>query len=96
MDVLSSVLEFAPDAVVIIDASGRIVFGNRQVFALFGASRLRWSGKAASCGCPRASAHDTSTTVVDIRNISASAEWAATSTCSHGETTGRSLRSRSA
>ena len=96
MDVLSSVLEFAPDAVVIIDASGRIVFGNRQVFALFGASRLRWSGKAASWGCPRASAHDTSTTVVDIRNISASAEWAATSTCSHGETTGRSLRSRSA
>src|SRR5437773_2529870 len=53
------------------------------------------AGKAASCGCPSASAHDTSTTV-DMRTISAAAEWAATSTCSHGETTRRSLRSRSA
>jgi PAS domain S-box-containing protein len=35
-DLLRTVLESAPDAIVIVDGSGQIVFANRQVTALFG------------------------------------------------------------
>ncbi len=35
-ELLSTVLESAPDAIVIVDADGRIVFASRQVAALFG------------------------------------------------------------
>ena len=34
--VIASVLEAAPDAIVVIDAAGRVVFCNRQMSALFG------------------------------------------------------------
>jgi len=33
---LGPALEFAPDAIIIVDAAGRIVFANRQVAAVFG------------------------------------------------------------
>jgi len=42
---LASALESAPDAIVIIDDTGHILFANRQVFSLFGYSAAEVAGK---------------------------------------------------
>ena len=44
-DLVDSVLDSAPDAMIIIDSDGVIVFGNRQVSALFGHDRADIVGK---------------------------------------------------
>jgi PAS domain S-box-containing protein len=44
-DIVGSVLDSAPDAMIIIDAEGVIVFANRQVSALFGHERADIVGK---------------------------------------------------
>ena len=43
---LGTVLHLAPDAIVIVDASGSIVFANEQVFALFGLTEEEAVGQA--------------------------------------------------
>jgi PAS domain S-box-containing protein len=35
-DIVSDILDSAPDAIIVVDTAGRIVFANRQVSALFG------------------------------------------------------------
>jgi PAS domain S-box-containing protein len=42
---LGTVLQSAPDAIVIVDASGNIVFANQQVFALFGLTEQETVGQ---------------------------------------------------
>jgi two-component system, sensor histidine kinase len=51
-DLVRSVLDSAPDAMVIIDTSGTIVFANRQVLALFGQDPEELVGQKVECLLP--------------------------------------------
>src|SRR5688500_7237001 len=52
LDLVRSVLDSAPDAMVIVDASGAISYANRQVTALFGYEPEELSGRAIECLVP--------------------------------------------
>ena len=47
-ELVRSVLDSAPDAMIIIDSSGLILFANKQVEALFGYRREDLLGEASS------------------------------------------------
>jgi PAS domain S-box-containing protein len=51
-DLLRSVLDSAPDAMVIVDACGSIVYANRQVATLFGYEPEELSGRTVECLLP--------------------------------------------
>lgn len=51
-ELVRSVLDSAPDAMVIIDAAGAIVFANRQVTALFGYEPQEIIGQSIECLVP--------------------------------------------
>ena len=51
-ELVRSVLDAAPDAMVIVDASGSISYANRQVTALFGYEPEELSGRAIECLVP--------------------------------------------
>ena len=51
-ELVSSALQSAPDAIVIVDASGDIVFSNQQVSALFGYSPEDLAGQRVECLLP--------------------------------------------
>jgi PAS domain S-box-containing protein len=51
-ELVRSALESAPDAMVIADASGRIVFVNQQVTALFGYAPWELTGQKVECLLP--------------------------------------------
>ncbi len=51
-ELVRSVLDSAPDAMVIIDASGVIVFANRQVSAIFGHDPAELVGQKVECLLP--------------------------------------------
>jgi PAS domain S-box-containing protein len=51
-ELVRSVLDSAPDAMVIVDASGSITYANRQVTALFGYEPEELSGRAIECLVP--------------------------------------------
>ena len=44
-DLLATVLQSAPDAIVIVDESGRILFVNAQISALFGYTEMEAVGQ---------------------------------------------------
>jgi PAS domain S-box-containing protein len=51
-ELVRSVLDSAPDAMVIVDVSGTITYANRQVTALFGYEPEELSGQAIECLVP--------------------------------------------
>lgn len=51
-ELVRSVLESAPDAMIIIDGEGRILFANRQLTTLFGYSREEVAGQAVETLLP--------------------------------------------
>ena len=51
-ELVSSALQSAPDAIVIVDASGDIVFSNQQVSALFGYASEDLAGQRVECLMP--------------------------------------------
>jgi PAS domain S-box-containing protein len=53
VDLAKSVLDSAPDAMIVIDAQGSILFANRQVEALFGHSPLDIQGKKVETLLPQ-------------------------------------------
>ena len=44
-DLVRSVLESAPDAMIVIDGTGTVLFANRQVSALFGYEKAEVVGQ---------------------------------------------------
>ena len=95
-ELVRSVLDSAPDAMIVIDSAGTILFANRQVTALFGyrtgAGRRRRRGAAARAlsraahGAPRPA----------TRATCACGPWAWDWSCSAGARTAASSRSKSA
>jgi two-component system, sensor histidine kinase len=51
-DISGSLVEFAPDAMLVVDADGVIVYANKQVADLFGCSREEILGRNVECLLP--------------------------------------------
>ena len=96
-ELVRSVLDSAPDAMIIIDSAGTILFANRQVTALFGYGAEEIVGARRRGAAARAisrAAHGASRPVMPA--TCACGPWAWDWTCSAGARTAASFRSRSA
>lgn len=51
-DVLSELVELAPDAMLLVDSTGTIVYANKQVSTLFGHAREQIVGRSVECLLP--------------------------------------------
>jgi len=92
-----SVLDAAPDAMIIIDDAGLIFFANRQVSTLFGYPHVDIIGKAPSSFLmPSAFGTGTLRTGRVTRGACASGPWERDWNCSASAWMGRNFRSRSA
>ena len=89
-------LESAPDGVVIVDATGRIVLVNQQTEEMFAYERRRAAGRARlKCCCRNCSASDTLTIAAHTSLTRARGRWASGSSLPVGARTAASFRSTS-
>src|SRR5579862_7874078 len=93
---LASLLEAAPDAMLLVDPSGRIVLVNREVERLFGYSRQELLGSALETLVPSASAAPIPRTGPSTRETRRPGPWAPVSSSSVGRRTAASSPPRSA